>query len=218
MRLACPSCGAARQPGLDSCPFCRAAYPPIETEAEPLRPEVPQPSGVTVEDRGSELQIVHRWFSPLFLFLAVFCVIWFGFLLFWYGMVFTVGAPLLFALFPLLHLGVGVGLAYYTLCGFVNRTTVLVGSGDLSIAHGPLPWPGNRTIDAKDVRQLYCSERVHRGKNGSHTSYELNALTSDGRKLKLLSGLSEHDHALYFEQQLERHLGIRDQRVKGESG
>ena len=54
-----------------------------------------------------------------------------------------------------------VGL-YQTAAYFLNSTRITVGSGTLTIAHSPVPSPGNVTIDAAAVVQLYCQGHAMR--------------------------------------------------------
>lgn len=186
------------------------------------RPQAAQPRGLAIEDWGGELRITRRWFSPKFLFLVFFCIFWDGFLVFWYSTAFGFGAGntpfgLVFIFFPLIHVAVGAGLTYYTICGFVNRTAIAVSSGSLAVRHGPLPWPGGRDLSTADLKQLYCQQRIRRGQRGSTwISYDLNALLSDGKKVKLVSGLDEPEMALFLEAKIEEHLGIEDRPVAGE--
>jgi hypothetical protein len=141
-------------------------------------------------------------------------VFWDGFLINLYSNL--RGGATLAALFPLLHVAVGLGLTYSTLCGFVNRTHIIVTGDSLRVSHGPLPWWGNRTIPADELAQLYCEERIKSGRNGQSATYYLNALLKDGRKVKLLSGLPEPDQALFIEQRVEERMGIVDVEVGGE--
>lgn len=214
--------------GIATCRYCNAvmrfdalaasggggAAADANTIAE--RGEVGLPSGIAVENRGSDLQIVRRWFTPVAFFLVFFCIAWNSFLIFWYTMAIGVGAPWIFKVFPIVHVAVGVGLTYFTVACFVNTTVIAVQSGQLSVRHGPIPWPGNRTLDATQISQFYCKETVRHGENGSQTSYHLHAVTTDGRNLKLLSGLTTSEQAVSIEQQLEKHLGIEDRPVSGE--
>ncbi|MCK4658525.1 MAG: hypothetical protein KAV82_03295 [Phycisphaerae bacterium] len=171
------------------------------------RAEVPMPDKITVENWGGNLKFTRRWFSPVFIFLVFFCVLWDGFLVVWYSMAFGEDGPLIVKVFPIFHVAVGIGLTYFTVAGFVNRTIIEVGGGMLRIQHAPMPWPGNRTINTVDLGQLYCTEHIHRGKHGAvHRSYRLNAALKDGKKFKLLSGLSEPDQVLYLEQEIEKRL------------
>jgi len=147
--------------------------------------------------------------------LLFFCIFWNGFLVFWYSMAFGQDSPLIMKLFPVLHVAVGVLLTYSTLCGFINRTVIEVTDEELTIRHGPLPWPGNQTLTVPDIRQIYCDETISRGRNSTSTSYNVNALLVEERTIKLLSSLPEKQMALFVEQQLEEWLKIKPQHVKG---
>jgi len=126
-------------------------------------------------------------------------------------------APLMVKLFPIGHVLVGLCLTYFTIACFFNTTKLHIGQDSLTIHHSPLPWFGNQEHLLGDIQQLYCTEHYHHSKNGGgHTTYRVNAILSNGRKTKLLSGLTELDQALYIEQEVEHNLGIKDQKVKGE--
>lgn len=229
MQIACRSC---RTPvpaddvhldtGLAKCRACHAVFrfddDPALAGGGARRPRerTQAPSSVTRDTFGGQVTFRHRWFSPKFLFLTLFCVVWDGFLVVWYVMAFAGDAPLAFKLFPLLHLAVGVGLTYYTVAGYVNTTTVTLDRGHLGVRHGPLPWFGNLEMDAGRLRQLYCEEQVTRGRNGPRHSYHLKAVTRDGGRIRVVSGLDSPDVPLYLEQELEEWLKIRDEPVRGE--
>jgi len=240
MLLHCPHCGQqihADDINLDKalakCRECNAVFSFADAVDEatdaaqrvPRRREAPAdmplPAGLKIEDWGPNLRFVRRWFTPTAFFMLFFCIVWDSFLVFWYTALSSEGGPgdgpgLIFWIFPIGHVAVGVGLTYLTLGLFLNTTVIEVG-GELTIRHGPLPFPGNRTLNTIDIDQLYCQESVHHGKHGRvHYRYRLNAVTKDGRKIKLLSGLTEPDHAFYLEQQIEQRLGIRDRHVPGE--
>jgi hypothetical protein len=232
MQIYCKACGGqipAENLQLDrllgKCSACHAVFSfadqvdadsRLNTEAQE---KVPMPPGITVDDFGPGLTVIRRWFSPVFIFLLVFCIAWDTFLLFWYRMAFESEAPLLFKVFPIGHLAVGVGLTYFTLAGFLNRTTLQVESGVVAVRHGPVPWFGNRTFATSDLKQLYCTERF--SYHGPHhhrlrTTYQVNAILNTGKKFKVLSGLTDPDQALFVEQAVEDRLGIENRRVRGE--
>jgi hypothetical protein len=229
MRLQCGSCAAALAEkdvdgarGLARCSFCgtltdvgRWAAPGSREEVFRERAEVPMPAGFSVS-RNPGLVIVRRWFSWKFLPLAFFCVVWDGFLLFWYGAASVGKAPIVFFLFPLIHVAVGLGLTYFTAAGFLNSTKVGASNGRLVVRHGPLPWPGNLDLPATVVKQLFTTEKVTSGKNGPSRTYEVGYVGAGGEKKALLKGLEEPEQALFVEQRLERHLRIADQPVPGE--
>jgi hypothetical protein len=233
--VACPSCGTplraedmSLQTMAGKCHACNAlvdlrsavpgaAAPAVDAYAaapEPL--PVPLPARLHVQSRGRDLVIVRRWFTWVYIFLAFFSVVWNGFLVFWYGMAFVSDAPLAFKLFPVLHVAVGVGLTYLTFAGFVNSTTFTVERDHLTVRHGPLPWRGNLDVSTGRLEQLFCTEQVIQGRNGTTVRYGVDAVLKDGTQLKVASGLDEREQALYIEQAIEKHLGIVDRRVRSE--
>jgi hypothetical protein len=199
----------------------------VPLDAAPTAP-VPLPPGIKVEREdaavfgdyrnapkaGGKLVIQRRWFRWALLPLLGFCVFWDGFLVIWYAGVIAGGAPLGMALFPLLHVGVGVGLTYSTLAGLFNTTTITVGDGRLGVRHGPIPWTGNRSVPTDDIRQLYTERLISSGKNKTET-FTIHAIVTAGPTIPIVSRLSDLPQALYIEKEVEKHLGIEDQRVPG---
>ena len=178
--------------------------------------KAPTPETFTLNHDANGLSISYRWFSPSYIFLAFFCLFWDGFLVFWYSVAFAQDAPWLMFVFPLLHLGVGVGLTYTALAGFYNSTSVRAGQGKLTIQHGPLPWPGNKTVPSTDIIQLYAEQRMVHSRNGTHPRYQLSAITRDNRKLRLIANMDEPDTVRFLERKIEEYLGIENRPVEGE--
>jgi hypothetical protein len=239
MQMSCEVCHSPLQAddvrldlAVAKCHSCNAVYDlsgrkargvVIQPEVkQALRPKAALPPRFKVEEDTTTTRIVWRWFNPVnHLFLLFFCVAWNSFLLVWYGMAFTVGkdgdpVSLIMVIFPIGHVAVGVGLTYYMLTGFLNRTRIEVSRNQLTIRHGPLPWRGNQDLPGRQLTQLYGEEVTSRGKNSVTITYDLHAVDREGRKVKLLSGLTEKDQVLYLEQTLERRLGIEDAPVAGE--
>jgi hypothetical protein len=186
----------------------------MTTAEEPIK--APMPENITVEQQADGLRLSYRWFSGKFVFLALFCFVWDAFLVFWYTTALTQNANIIMLIFPVLHVAVGLALTYYTLAGFYNRTFISVGRGTLSIQHRPMPWFGNRTLQASDIAQLYTEQITASGKNGPRVTYQLSAVSLENRKIKLLAGLDSPDSARFIERQIEDWLGIKDRRVEGE--
>lgn len=186
----------------------------MTTDQQPI--PAPIPEHITMQQGPGGLTFTFDWFSPVFIGLAIFCFFWDGFLVFWYGIAFTQGAPWIMFVFPILHIAAGAGLTYYALAGFYNKTVITVGMGKLSIEHKPLPWPGNRILQASEMIQLYSEKRVTTSDNGTRTSYRLNAISRGNKKIKLLSGLNSPDVVRFFEHKIEEQLGIKDRPVEGE--
>lgn len=224
----CSACG-----GVQRLPGPTAAEAQNDSAApSPRKPQgdVPIPDRFTVEDNGHELVLRQRWFHWALLFLLFFVIAWDSFLVGWYWML-TSGpfggndgmpAPfkLVFFVFPIAHVAVGVGLTYFVLAGLLNSTVIRVADGMLSVRHGPIPWRGNLDLPTDGIEQIYCQNKLHKRRDeDGHTTtsmqYEVHAVIG-GQKTKLLSGLHEADHALFVEQRLEQFLGIKDRAVPGE--
>ena len=168
-----------------------------------------------MENKPGSFSARWRWFNLTALFLVPFTLFWNGIML---GMAtgvtegFTHPERLLFGL-AVPHVWVGVGLAYYCLCLFLNSTTVALKEGTLTVQHSPLWWRGNRKLNAGDLQQLFVVEK--RGSKGS-VSYELCALSRDGKRQTLLTGLGDEPSARFLEVRLEQALNLADQAVAGE--
>lgn len=186
----------------------------MANDEQPL--QAPIPEHIAMEYTPAGLTFTYRWFSIPYIFLAAFALLWDAFLVVWYSIAFSQDAPLIMLIFPLVHVIVGVGVTYAALAGFYNRTVITVGQGKLSIQHGPIPWPGNKTLQASELTQLYSEERVIRVNNGTQMRYQLNAISHENRKLKLLGGLNSPSEVRFLEDKLEEQLGIQDRPVAGE--
>lgn len=228
----CPNCASPLRledwntsTGIIKCSYCRAfsTMPGQRTEVHETPPalrargDVPQPPGLTVEELATGLVISRRWFTLAVIFLVPFCLVWNGFLIFWYTMAFTTNAPLIMKLFPTLHLAVGAFLTYFTIATIFNVTRIRVGNGRIQIRHQPIPWMGNLDISTDELEQLYCKERIRSSKNGTRYTYEVWATLRDGKSRKIVSvGDMNQDQALFIEQRIERALGIADKPIPGE--
>jgi hypothetical protein len=179
--------------------------------------ELGLPKGIKINNDLDGLKIIRDWFSRRIVMLTFFALIWDSFLVFWYVTTLQQPNPEIVALlFPVIHLIIGIGMTYYVLCGYLNQTFIRVNYNTLSIKHGPLPYPGNRTFDTTDIKQIYSKESVAYSRRGRSTSYELRAVTHSGRNVKLLGGLTNSEQALFIEQEVEKYLGIHDVPVRGE--
>lgn len=228
MKLECPHCSSPIQTeniniqsAIAKCGDCGAVFGFAEKVpgAAPFgasKRAVVMPKGYSVGYEGTGLVITRRWLCAKFVALLGFCVFWDGFLVVWYSLAFTKGAPLLMKLFPVLHVAVGVFITYTAVAGLINRTRITVNSAELGIKHFPLPWPGSRTVPRYEVDQLFCEERINRSRNGASYSYDLSAVMKDGKRQKLVLGLDTPENALFLEQQIEGYLGISDRPVAGE--
>lgn len=225
--LKCPNCAAILRAedwdmgtGMIKCGYCHSlSNIPISNQEQGgfrARPEIPLPPGIQVQETMEGTVITRRWFNLAVAFLIPFCIAWDSFLIFWYSIALSGKGPWIMAVFPLLHVAVGVGLTYYTLATLFNTTRIVAGRGFLRIQHGPLPWMGNTELPTGNLNQLYGKEKISRGKNGPHYQYELWAALHDGSTRKLLGAGITMEQALYLEQKLERALALKDRTMAGE--
>ena len=182
----------------------------------PTSIQVPIPEHLTMEQLPEGLLFAYRWFSPAFVFVALFAFLWDIFLVFWYSIAAAQDAPLMMMLFPIAHILVGIGITYLALAGFFNKTFILIAQGTLTIRHAPFPWFGNKALLAADITQLYSRERVVRSRNGTMLKYQLNAITRENKTIELLSNLTTPAQVRFLEQSIEAHLGIKDVPIEGE--
>ena len=191
------------------------AEEPLSTATTKQRGEVPLPKGLIVDEQEDRLTLTRKWFSPKFIFITFFALLWNAFMVGWFTISISMGQWEM-AAFGSIHACVGLWLIYYVLAGFLNRTTISIDSSALIIRHKPIPYPGNREIPSEQINQLFSKEKISQGKNSTSIAYELHAILRGQEKLKLLSGLDDADQALYLEQEIEKYLGIEDRVVRGE--
>ena len=224
--LQCPSCASPLPAdALESteefitCSYCGSLTTlPGRRRTTPFQERPPQalPAGMEIHPSPHGLVLTRRWFSWVVVILIPFCLVWNGFLLTWYRIATSTNAPTAALWFPILHVGVGVFMLYYTLALLVNRTRVSVERGELVITHGPLPWFGYRRVPGVLIDQLYCKAHVIHGKNGPRTDYQLWMVNTQGKHEKLHAHSLSAEQAIYLEQQIEKALGIPDRGIPGE--
>jgi hypothetical protein len=172
------------------------------------------PDRFEIQEGGGTLRILWRWPRIVALPLALFSLAWDAFLISWYsGLVGKDAMPIGMMLLPIGHVAVGLVMPYVALAFFLNHTLIEVGEGTLKVRHRPLPFPGNRTISATDIRQLFCVERTTR--KGAVT-YDVMAQLASGREKKLVPGLPGDREARFLEQRIESRLGLTNRPVAGE--
>ena len=110
------------------------------------RPMIPIPEGLKITENSYELVIERKWFSYAHIFTFFFSIAWNGFLFTFYTALMEGDAPMMFMLFPLIHVAVGIGLFYYSITGFFNKTRISGQKGVLGIRNFPLPWKGKKHL------------------------------------------------------------------------
>ncbi len=126
---------------LARCSVCKSVFQ-LESNAgvsSPReRPAVEVPKGISMRRNKSHLEIGRRWFSCSIIPLLIRSIFWNGFMIYWNVITLGSGAWIM-SVFGLLPTVVGVSFAYFTMAGFINRTTIRAGGGLLSMKHHPLP-------------------------------------------------------------------------------
>lgn len=225
--LQCPNCGgkSAFHPWEEKlvCQYCGSEQALVlptgraGSDAMP-RPSLRKPGQVQMwRGKNDALQIAYKWRSWKIFPLVFFVVFWDGFLCVWYSAALSFDNPsVLMLLFPILHLAVGVGMTYYLVAALLNTTTITVDREWFKVQHDPVPWPGEVKAPVEDLQQLYCQEKISRGKNSTTVTYKLSAVLKDGSKKDLLDNLQTPEVAGFIEQSVEKYLDIQDRRVSGE--
>lgn len=220
--VVCPNCSAPVPADniniaalLAKCSLCSHVFrlPMADQPVASAAIEIPsRPSGI-VHDTGpgGELYLRRSWFEPGLFGLLFFCVLWDGFLIFWYSVA-LFGKPngpgpgegfWMMVLFPLLHVAVGVGLTYSVIAGFFNKTQILAEDRQLHIRHRPIPWWGNRVVNIEDIKEF----ELDRTWNDGDAKYSVGLHHVDDRQITLLSSLSNRQ-AEYIGYVLANHLEI----------
>lgn len=185
----------------------------MNTEETPTL--IPLPANLEILNDRDSLIIRRKWFSPLAFFLVFFALFWNGFMVVWMGMAIKNGIWVM-AAFGSIHAAIGIGLAYFCVASFVNKTDISIDPNHLKVRSYPLPWGRQKKIRVHDIKQLYTKRQVTQGKNGTNVSFRLLVVTNDNREQKLLSGLSDNSQAKFIEHEIESILGLENLSVAGE--
>lgn len=177
----------------------------------------PLPKGLKTNNIAGVICITRRWYSANTWLYLIFTLVWNGFVFQWYDSVLNSDSQdITVLLFPVIHVGLGLWLIYKTLTGFFNSTEIQIGSGKFVVSHGPFPWIGNKQVESRMIKQIFCDEKTTRNRNSSRVSYRVNAVMKDDSKETLVAAGVERDQALYIEQIAEKHFGIEPAPVVGE--
>lgn len=171
-------------------------------------PSLPVPEGFQILQQGRNGIIRRRWFTHAAWFLLFFCLFWNTFLVFWYVMAFRSppknASAWLPILFPLGHVAIGLGLLYFVLSLFLNKTDIIFAAHELRVRTHPLPWPGNQVIRATNLAAFLVREREISRKNSRSTVYDLLYVDSTNHEQPLVKKLPRREQADYLLQTLTR--------------
>ncbi|MEM9075342.1 MAG: hypothetical protein AAGE52_42995 [Myxococcota bacterium] len=153
-----------------------------------------------------------RWFTPMVPALTLCAALWAGFLVVWYSIATSIpnaSARSVFW-FPLLHVAVGIGLTWYVLANWFNRTRIVVQEGHLSTRAGPIPapWSRNKELKLRDVelfRAEFAKVTVQKYDEDPVRLWNVVARTRGGSDVVVVAGLPE-EIARYLARRLQRQL------------
>ncbi len=185
------------------------------------RPEMMIPEGTEVLHLPSSLDIRTNWSRGKSKggtwFLLFFTIMWNAMI--WPFAINNILTGAIFSILPMaLHLAVGLGLAYYVLSMFINKTDIYVTSSDITISSTPMknPFSKDIVIPTKNISQLYVSRYVSSTTNGvPNYAYALYAITDQKKQFPLIKGMNKETQ-LYIEQEIENFLEIEDKSIRGE--
>jgi len=173
------------------------------------------PDNITITRDNNDIRIVFRWYSHINVLNLVVAIALDIFEAYWNALFFKWGIVMIL-MFGIPNFIAGFGIFYWALAGLVNKAVLTV-SKTVRIKSGPLPWYGNRKLEKAQFRSVYCRQKDVLEPTGTKQTYEIRAVLSNNRDIKLLSRITMPEQALYIEQEIEKCLGIADQRVYGDT-
>jgi hypothetical protein len=175
----------------------------IQVAGEPL----PVPTNVVCDKQADRVTLSRRWFSWTSVLMAPICILFDSAVIGTCALTARGDLALLALILLLPGILLALWISYYALARFVNRTVVTLTTGGLSIRHGPLPWPGNRSFPIHHVKEFCCEKRTSRDYAGQVSeSYTLSAVLEDGRRVDLLRKIGSPAAAHILEQQVTNRL------------
>lgn len=215
----CPASNININALMAKCDYCDSIFAlPVDEDSQnrkegfpPSRPERIQ----RIDDLDSGLKLEWRWWSWLAIPLSLFCLIWDGFLVVWYSIAFSQMKPgnlefYFMTLFPLGHVAAGMGMTYYTLALMVNRTTVRIDRGILSVRQGPLQWRSPPDVETSEIRGFELEpawNNYQSQMSGWGSQYQLAIQDRNGTQRVLLRMLPAAD-ARYLAYELAEFLNV----------
>ena len=179
------------------------------------------PEGVEALKLKSELDIRLNWQKTTSKggrgFITLFTFLW-NLILLPFVLAIIIGGNWGILLFISLHLAVGLGLLWYTLAVYFNRTSLSISKRSLRVRSLPIRLPTFRSkdLDVEAIQQLYVSKYTASTTNGvPNYAYALYAVMKDGTKVSLLRGMNRETQR-YIEKEIEGFLGIPNKGVKDE--
>lgn len=207
----CPSCGREAlkedcnsMTGKMYCRFCNALFN-IPASAASAACETKLPAAFALETPGEMLIIKWRWYSVKYIGWAVFAVLFCALALLYVLSVLDKEPSFLGLVLSVVFSVPGIVLGYMAAAGLCNSTEVRVLHDRVRICHVPLPYPGERTVPAADVRELFVYESAR--KAWRRSTCEVWLALKDNSRRALVKKLDEPEQALFIKRLTEKYLG-----------
>ncbi len=182
------------------------------------------PDKFVINQLADGLEIQYPWLGKQHKGLLFFAIVWNAFIGFFTFMMFFGMAsegdfePMVLCFMIPFYI-VGIGMAYYVLAGFLNRTTVTIRGDGVATRHSPIPMFGTSNIhaDRRAIEQVYCRRRTAYESNDVPVHvFDIHYVKKGGDDTCLIKGLDTISKAVFIEQQIERLYVIDDIAVEGE--
>ncbi|NNJ27473.1 hypothetical protein [Alienimonas chondri] len=235
----CESCDAVlrllpadRRRGFAACSECGECTDlpeaPAEQGAEAPPAPPTRPERWTVEHGDGVVAVRWAWRSAKSVALALFTLLWFGFLALFALILWVCGVPsgpevqgpgelaseAMFVVLPLVILAVGAVMGYVALAGLRNQTILTAGHGQFRTRHEPIWWWGGQTIAMTDFDRLRSTATdagfAVSGPDLVETVYAVEAL-GDGRRETLVRGIRGENAARFLAKTLGEALELPDE-------
>ncbi|MDX1939232.1 MAG: hypothetical protein SFU99_01695 [Saprospiraceae bacterium] len=179
------------------------------------------PEKIDIQEDLSQLIISYRWMKPIFYFLLILSLFFISCPFIFNTWIIDIAAmeyddKIILIVFYILAIIVGTVIVYFTLCGFFNKTIILVNRQFILVKDKPLPLTRTRKISRDVITQLYVKQNIVTDQHGKTIFYCLNVVTSERKDIALTPGFDTPQEAQYIERKIERYLGIENQKVEGE--
>lgn len=221
MKLDCPKCATKiseqdmnMERMVAKCTKCDWAFSFANEfstiSATPQAIKTPKPNNMQVFEKNGKLLMIWPWFDKSFALLTFLAVIWnvASLTIIGSGLFAVIQgniSGLLYLLLP--NIWIGLGLIYYVLCGYINKTSVFIDDNTLTVEHGPLPLWGKKTLAIDDITHVHTKRLEHAKYEHAHLySVYVNMLKDEN--VKLVSGLTNAEQASFIKQKIRYYLGI----------
>jgi hypothetical protein len=163
----------------------------------------------TLTENALEATIEKRWFNARHVMLFLLAILWNSILAFFYTAILAGQLPVFIYLFTVLHATAGIWMLYTAICGFFNKTVIQADRHSITVRHSPLPWPGQKKLNKRDVCQFYVCQQINSTKGTTYITYDVDVITKNNKVHPLIQGLDTAAEARFIEQKLESYTGIK---------